>query len=226
MTSDHAIRCGRVAVALAVISAIVMGFVASDVKASLVAGDPAGIVTSAVLCGWTAGTWGATVGYVATMLHSLKLPPSHPDAVLRQETSRDFINAAILAVCLAVIYAIANKDYDPQGIDIASLGLPFLISSLLLWVSIYRSARAKGYRRPYVALLLLGLFTAILVGMMVWLGIFVRAQVSTVNSVWLQMTIVATSIVLFMITVYVDIGLKHELASVKSAYFVAICKGV
>jgi len=170
----------------------------------------------------TVVTWATSFAYLATLWHAASLPETHVDAIVRSEVGRDLVSAAIMAACVVVMYRVAQKDFDPQGIDIASLGIPFLISAGLLSITTYRRAKAKKLRRPYVSLLACLFCFAVLTAMVLGLGLVMRKPMGLLCSIWIQTLVGTTSLLFFMLISIVGVGVKHGLKTVKSDFFAAV----
>lgn len=215
---SRGVRCGRVIFVIVLAAALFVGSIESGFLAAILANDHAGIAEGILLTTWTWVTWGSATLYISDMIHSLWLKPTPLDEALRAEVWRDFIGGGLIAVCLIVVYAFAHRAFDPQSIDIAGLGLPFIVSSVLFSLQTYRRARAAKAARPYVALLLGLVCVSIVGGILHGLVTIARQDTGILHSIWLQATIVATSIVAFMITVYVNLAFEQGLTTVASDY--------
>lgn len=213
------IWAGRAVFIVTLIAACLIGFVESGIMEAAYIGDALGAIKGLFLAAWTLVTWGMTTLYLSHLIYLQWSAASPIDQALRSDDAgQEFVVGAILVICLVILYEWADRPFDPQGIDIAGLGLPFMVLSVLRCLATYRHARTINCKRPYVALLAGAVCVAILGAILHGLAGLMRVSTTPLHSLWLQTTVVATSVVAFMFTVLIRLGLEHGLTTVRSAY--------
>ena len=177
-----------------------------------VAGSLWGFITSTsileAICSLLLGTvlWCLAVIYILDIVAYFKEPKFGEHGKLtyemHAEIQRDFIIGFLTGLSLLLIYHLAHHTYDATAIDIGSLALPFLISSLVFCFASVRDANTlRNPARAKFVLLVLGAIT-ILVGALIYgeLEVIVEGRFSIARSEWLQSTMVMISVIIFMTT--------------------------
>ncbi|MNY30063.1 hypothetical protein D3C86_1641490 [compost metagenome] len=135
---------------------------------------------------------------MANFLHS-RLGKSG-DFFLEQAKSvqKDLIVASITALLLALIYCLDAVEYNFSGIDIAFVGVPFLVSAFYTYIECWQIKVAGKPIRKIVALVLLGGILIMTISAITLLIKNSSSELSVECSIFLQISVILCGLQFFL----------------------------
>ncbi|WP_158883720.1 hypothetical protein [Rhodanobacter sp. L36] len=169
-----------------------------------------------IAAGYT--SWFMFAIYIANMVDSWRLSEGSVENRISREVARDYIVSVVVLLCLGVVYVFADHKVTGDDIDVGLVGLPFLVSGLVISLSLI-FITWKKYGLKSLALLPIPLIIIFaLIIMLSQLIIVLKGELASSQSFWLQVTQTMISISIYMWVFRIYFAIKNDLRSIASPF--------
>lgn len=160
--------------------------------------------------GWGSAMWGAAALYLYDFQFAIRGRSSPYIVDFYSQIKNDVFICLAIGLSLVLLYTLAPSTYSFYNVDLAFLGMPFLLYSLAAVLSLKRAkiGKTRLLRGP-----IYGLLALLVVGYVLfffWAVKIINSSYSQSQALWMQITIFSTGLYAFIASKFMRFAVEKE----------------